>query len=137
LFIGLLQIVKTKFSHNFLTKTHANLHKLKSKAANNLTMISETVNNIEQKTKVLIAHLIQLDRERALLLEKNKDLLEQNRTLQTDLILKNSEISHLKKQVRTQGGERVEESEQKQHLKQEINQYITEIDKCIEWLQNQ
>ena len=100
-------------------------------------MISETVNNIEQKTKVLIAHLIQLDRERALLLEKNKELLEQNRTLQTDLILKNSEISHLKKQVRTQGGERVEESEQKQHLKQEINQYITEIDKCIEWLQNQ
>jgi hypothetical protein len=100
-------------------------------------MISETVNNIEQKTKVLIAHLIQLDRERAFLLEKNKELLEQNRTLQTDLILKNSEISHLKKQVRTQGGERVEESEQKQHLKQEINQYITEIDKCIEWLQNQ
>ena len=100
-------------------------------------MISETVNNIEQKTKVLIAHLIQLDRERALLLEKNKELLEQNRTLQTDLILKNSEISYLKKQVRTQGGERVEENEQKQHLKQEINQYITEIDKCIEWLQNQ
>ena len=100
-------------------------------------MISETVTNIEQKTKVLIAHLIQLDRERALLLEKNKELLEQNRTLQTDLILKNSEISHLKKQVKTQGGERQEEGEQKQHLKQEINQYITEIDKCIEWLQNQ
>jgi hypothetical protein len=113
------------------TLTYINLNQ---KTANNLAMVSETVNNIEQKTKVLIAHLIQLDRERALLLEKNKELLEQNRTLQTDLILKNSEISHLKKQVKTQGGERVEE---KHHLKQEINQYITEIDKCIEWLQNQ
>jgi predicted amino acid racemase len=100
-------------------------------------MISETINSIEQKAKVIIAQLTQLNREHALLLEQNRELLEQNRTLQTDLILKNSEISHLKKQVRTQEGERKEGFEQKHQLKTEIDQYIVEIDKCIEWLQNQ
>jgi chromosome segregation ATPase len=100
-------------------------------------MISETINSIEQKAKVLIAQLTQLNRERVLLFEKNRELLEQNRTLQTDLILKNSEISHLKKHVRAQEGERKEGFEQKHQLKKEIDQYIIEIDKCIEWLQNQ
>lgn len=100
-------------------------------------MISETANSIEQKARALIAHLTQLKRERVPLLEKNKELTEQNRTLQTDLLLRDSEISYLKKQLRTQEGERLDGHEQKHHLKKEIDQYILEIDKCIEWLQNQ
>jgi hypothetical protein len=107
------------------------------KLVNNGTMISETVSNIEQKAKVLIAQWEQASHERVLLLEKNRGLLEQNRSLQTDLILKNSEISLLKKQLRLQEGVKDEGFEQKHQLKTEIDQYIQEIDKCIEWLQNQ
>ncbi len=102
-----------------------------------MAMISETISNIEQKARVLIAQLTQLQRERVLLLEKNRELIEQNRTLQTDLLLRDSEISYLKKQLHTQEGERTGGHERNHHLKKEIDQYILEIDKCIDWLQNQ
>lgn len=96
---------------------------------------SETINSIERKAQLLIAKMTQLENENVLLLQKNRELLEQNRTLQTDLLLRNSEISYLKKQL--EAVERTEGVEHNQHLRTEINQYITEIDKCIEWLQNQ
>ena len=100
-------------------------------------MISETINNIERKAQLLIAKLTQLESENATLLEKNRELLEQNRTLQTDLLLRNSEISFLKKETTAQEVERSEGNERNHHLRTEIDQYILEIDKCIEWLQNQ
>jgi poly(3-hydroxyalkanoate) synthetase len=98
--------------------------------------ISEIVNGIEQKTQLLVAKLAVLEKENASLIEKNQSLLEQNRGLQADLLLRNSEISQLGKQVESQEGEGVEEYERKHYLRKEIDQYIQDIDKCIEWLQN-
>jgi hypothetical protein len=55
------------------------------------------------------------------------------------LLLRESEISHLKTQTLTvvEGGVKTEARERSQHLREEIDQHIQEIDKCIEWLQNQ
>ena len=100
-------------------------------------MISETINNIQRKAQLLIAKLAQLEHENGLILEKNRELIEQNRILQTDLLLRNSEISFLKKETTAQEVERTEGHERNHHLRTEIDQYILEIDKCIEWLQNQ
>lgn len=102
-----------------------------------MVAVSEIVNNIEHKVQLLVKKLEVLERQNADLTEKNQTLVEQNRTLQADLLLKNSEISHLSKQIVSPDG--VEESkearERKHHLRKEIDQYIHEIDQCIEWLQ--
>jgi chromosome segregation ATPase len=102
--------------------------------------ISEQVNNIEKKTRLLVARLSVLQKENATLKASNKELVEQNRNLNADLLLRDSEISHLKTQtVSVVAGEgvRTEARERSQHLREEIDQHIQEIDKCIEWLQNQ
>ena len=98
--------------------------------------VSDIVSNIDEKVRLLVEKLKVLESENHDLVDKNQALLEQNRTLQTDLLLRNSEISHLKKQVGTQDGDSVEVYERKHYLRKEIDQYIQDIDKCIEWLQN-
>ncbi len=99
--------------------------------------VSEIVSNIEHRVQLLVKKLEVLERQNTDLNDKNQVLVEQNRTLQAELLLKNSEISHLNKQIVSPGG--VEESkearERKYHLRKEIDQYIHEIDQCIEWLQ--
>ena len=102
-----------------------------------MALISETINNIEHKTQLLVEKFKQLEYENEQLVVQNKELTEQNRTFQTDLLLKKSEISHLKKRKIAQEDEGSEELEQKKDLRTEIDQYILEIDKCIEWLQTQ
>jgi hypothetical protein len=56
--------------------------------------------------------------------------------LQTDLLLRDSEISHLKTQLVAHGEPKNGKARAKtQHIRKEIDQYITEVDTCIEWLQ--
>ena len=99
--------------------------------------INETLESIERKTRLLIARLARLESDNAALLEKNQQLSADNRSLQTDLLLRDSEISHLKTQLTVMpdapknGKSRVNA----QHIRKEIDQYITEVDTCIEWLQ--
>ena len=102
-----------------------------------MTTISKILNGIEQKAHLLTAQLEKLERENSLLTEKNRELAEQNRTLQTNLLLSNSEISHLQTQLETENKIEKGKEGQKQNpnLKREISQYIQEIDQCIEWLQ--
>jgi regulator of replication initiation timing len=99
--------------------------------------IYNTIHNIEQKTSALLAQLVALKEENALLKTQNREITTHNRALQTDLLLRDSEISYLKKNNIGQEVERTEAGTQNHHLRQEIDQYITEIDKCIDWLQNQ
>ena len=100
-----------------------------------MTTISKILNGIEQKARLLTAQLEKLERENSLLTEKNRELAEQNRTLQTNLLLSNSEISHLQTQLEIENKIGKEGQKQNPNLKRDINQYIQEIDQCIEWLQ--
>lgn len=101
-----------------------------------MVAISEIINGIEQKVQLLTSKVATLETQNAELTEKNQVLLEQNRTLQADLLLRNSEISQLEKQVESQEEQDVDVYERKHYLRKEIDQYIQDIDKCIEWLQN-
>jgi uncharacterized membrane protein len=103
-----------------------------------LVDISNIISNIEQKTNALVAELRAVREENAKLNTQNRDLMAQNRALQTDLLLRDSEISHLKKHsITEQEVVRTEAGTQNHQLRKEIDQYIVDIDKCIEWLQNQ
>lgn len=100
-----------------------------------MTTIANILNNIEQKVRLLTTQLGKIERENSILTEKNRELAAQNRTLQTNLLLSNSEISHLQTQLETENKLGKEGQKQNPNLKREISQYIQEIDQCIEWLQ--
>ena len=98
--------------------------------------INETLESIERKTRLLIARLARLESDNAALLEQNQQLSADNRSLQTDLLLRDSEISHLKTLTTAHEGPKNGKSRANtQHIRKEIDQYITEVDTCIEWLQ--
>ncbi len=99
--------------------------------------ISNIIDNIEQKTSALVAQVVALREENAMLKTQNRELMAHNRALQTDKVLHDSEISQFKKYNTGQEVVRIEAGTQNHHLRQELDQYIVEIDKCIEWLQNQ
>jgi regulator of replication initiation timing len=99
--------------------------------------LNETLESIERKTRLLIARLARLESDNAALLEQNQKLTTENRALQTDLLLRDSEISHLKTQVTvTQEQPKKDGSNVRTHkIRKEIDQYISDVDSCIEWLQ--
>ena len=102
-----------------------------------MAVISKTINSIEQKAQLLIEKLKQLENENQMLLVKNKELTVKNKAMQGGLLLQNSGNSHLEKHKIAQEEQGTERLEQNNDLRTEIDQYILEIDKCIEWLQNQ
>jgi predicted nuclease with TOPRIM domain len=99
--------------------------------------LNETLESIERKTRLLIARLARLESDNAALLDQNKKLTTENRALQTDLLLRDSEISQIKTQLTVtqdlpkNGSANV----RTQQIRKEIDQYITDVDSCIEWLQ--
>ena len=99
--------------------------------------LNDTLESIERKTRLLIARLARLESDNAALLEQNQKLTTENRALQTDLLLRDSEISHLKTQVNiTQEQPKKDVSNVRtQKIRKEIDQYISDVDSCIEWLQ--
>jgi chromosome segregation ATPase len=98
--------------------------------------INETLESIERKTRLLIARLARLESDNAALLEQNQQLSADNRSLQTDLLLRDSEISHLKTlTIAHESPKNGKASATTQHIRKEIDQYITDVDACIEWLQ--
>jgi hypothetical protein len=102
--------------------------------------VNETLESIERKTRLLIARLARLESDNAALLDKNEKLTTENRALQTlqaDLLLRDSEISHLKTQllVTSEQSKNGLTNVRTQQIRKEIDQYITDVDSCIEWLQ--
>ena len=95
--------------------------------------LSEKIDNIELKIRQLA---LKLERFR----KENADLTQKNEQLKAELDKQKGTVSALKdKLTKTQGvleRQEVNESEHSQQLKQQLDQYIREIDKCIEWLQN-
>jgi chromosome segregation ATPase len=98
--------------------------------------LNDKLNSIEQKVRLLVSRLETCEKEKQLLFEKNKELIEQNRNLRSDLLLRDSEIGYLKEQFSTKEAEGTGARERQVQLKSEVDQYIRDIDKCIEWLQN-
>ncbi len=94
--------------------------------------LSEKIGGIESKVRQLASKLERLQ-------EENSALLDENKKLKKDLIQKNTEIIGLEKRSKilplAEKTSRDEDKRSKQ-LKKEIAQYIKEIDKCIDWLQN-
>lgn len=99
--------------------------------------LNDTLESIERKTRLLIARLARLESDNAALLEQNQKLTTENRALQTDLLLRDSEISHLKAQVDVTKiqPKRDVSNVRTQKIRKEIDQYISDVDSCIEWLQ--
>ena len=97
--------------------------------------LTHTLENIEQNVRLLQAKLERLERENTVLIEQTRHLTEQNRVLQTDLLMKESEVSYLKTHLTTQVEKDKEAQGRQEHLRKEIDQYVTDIDECIGWLQ--
>ena len=99
--------------------------------------LNETLESIERKTRLLIARLARLESDNAALLDQNQKLTTENRALQTDLLLRDSEISQLKTQgeVTQELPKNGKANVRTQQIRKEIDQYITDVDSCIEWLQ--
>ena len=89
------------------------------------------IEQIELKIRLLANKLEQAEAERKVLLVENKQL-------KIDLSESKNAIDVLTKKLETTqhilAEERAEGSERKKMLKRQIEQYIEEIDKCIEWL---
>ena len=97
--------------------------------------LTHTLENIERNVRLLQAKLEKLERENTVLIEQTRHLTEQNRVLQTDLLMKESEVSYLKTHLTTQVEKDKEAQGRQEHLRKEIDQYVTDIDECIGWLQ--
>ena len=89
--------------------------------------------NIEKKVLLLVEELNQLR-------QQNKALSNENTKLKTDVVNNEARIDELTQRLsNTQqalAGQRGDDSESSQNLRKQIDQYISEIDKCIAWLQN-
>jgi len=94
--------------------------------------LSEQIGGIESKVRQLASKLESLQKA-------NADLTTENKALKKDLIQKNTALLALEKRSKTLplvGKTREGEEKRSKQLKKEIAQYIKEIDKCIDWLQN-
>ncbi len=94
--------------------------------------LSEKIGDIESKVRQLASKLESLQLT-------NSALETENHKLKKDLIQKNTELLNLEKQSKTLplvAKKSEEEERRSKKLKKEIAQYIKEIDKCIDWLQN-
>ena len=92
------------------------------------------VENIEKK-------IVQLVEELKTLRNNNAVLSEENKKLKADMADQSDRIGDLTERLsKTQqalAGQRGDnDQESSQQLRKQIDQYIEEIDKCIEWLQN-
>ena len=95
--------------------------------------LAEKINGIEQKVRLLAAKLELVQKENAAFKEENRKLktdlaviIEKNGQVDPKMVVKPPETA------RKNGGEPVNSKK----LRKEIDQYIKEINKCIEWLQD-
>lgn len=96
-------------------------------------MLSDKINGIELKVKQLAGRLEKLQKENAALLKENTEL-KGNLNLEID---KSGKMDNKLAQLKQTLSQRQEtDKPSSKHLRKEIEQYIKEIDKCIEWLKN-
>lgn len=95
--------------------------------------MTQQLDSIEQKVKLLLEAMNALR-------QQNASLLKENNQLKADLEAQHERIGELTERLTNSqqalAGQRGDDSENTQKLRKQIDQYIQEIDKCIEWLQN-
>ena len=93
--------------------------------------ISDKVSRIELKIRQLALKIERLEND-------NKSLLEENRLLKAELSKGGSKSSDLElKLAKAQNAlveKRENDPEETKKLRKKIDQYVVEIEKCIEWL---
>ena len=95
--------------------------------------LTTKIETIHQKVQHLAAKIENLEAEKTALLKKNKQL---NAELSSQKAMVSELKTKLTKSQRTLERNREEEPEHSQKLREQIDQYIKDIDSCIEWLQN-
>ena len=95
--------------------------------------MTQQLENIEQKVRQLADAITALRQQNAVLLKENNKL-KSEMTAQTERIGELTE--RLTNSQQALAGQRGDDSESNQKLRKQIDQYINEIDKCIEWLQS-
>ncbi len=88
-----------------------------------MAALTHTLDSIEKSVRLLKAKLENLERENAVLIAQNSNLIAQNRGLQTDLLMKESELSYIKTQLTTDETQE-KEAQERQYLRKEISQYV-------------
>jgi regulator of replication initiation timing len=95
--------------------------------------MTQQLDKIEQKARQLADAMNALR-------QQNASLLQENNKLKADLEAQHERIGELTERLTNSqqalAGQRGDDSENTQKLRKQIDQYIQEIDKCIEWLQN-
>ncbi|MBI1226357.1 MAG: hypothetical protein GC192_14075 [Bacteroidetes bacterium] len=95
--------------------------------------MTQQLDNIEQKVRLLAEAITALR-------QQNTQLSNENDKLKADLEAQHERIGELTERLTNSqqalAGQRGDDSESNQKLRKQIDQYISEIDKCIEWLQN-
>ena len=95
--------------------------------------MTQQLDNIEQKVRLLVEAMNALR-------QQNAALSKENIKLKADLDALQERIGELTERLTNSqqalAGQRGDDSENTQKLRKQIDQYINEIDKCIEWLQN-
>ena len=95
--------------------------------------LTDKLNNIELKVRQLALRLERLQNE-------NKMLLLENKKQKAELLQNTNKLGIMEEKViRSKVAidfNRDSDPEYSKKLRKEIDQYIGEIDKCIEWLQN-
>jgi len=96
-----------------------------------MQVLSEKITNIEDKVRKLALKMERLQQE-------NAALTEENRKLTNDLAARERKVGELNSKMANGQNEtgREQDSGISKKLRKEIDQYIKEIDKCIDWLQN-
>lgn len=95
--------------------------------------MDQQLDHIELKIRQLLEELKWLRQENAILRKENNQL---NADLETQHERIGELTERLTNSQRVLSQQRGDVSESSQKLRKQIDQYITEIDKCIEWLQN-
>ncbi len=98
-----------------------------------MQVLSEKIINIEAKVRQLALKMERLQEENAVLTEENRKLTNELAARDQRVGELNSKLA-LSQSKEQHGGEQHSGSTKK--LRKEIDQYIKEIDKCIDWLQN-
>jgi hypothetical protein len=95
--------------------------------------VTDLFENIELKIKQLALKVERLEKE-------NVSLKSENEKQKVELDLQKDAVSDLNEQLleaqMAVSSKKNEDREYSEQLKQQMDQYIKEIDKCIEWLHN-
>lgn len=95
--------------------------------------MDQQLDHIELKIRQLLEELKLLRQENAILSKENNKLKAEQEAQHERIGELTERLTNSQRALSQQRGD-VSESSQK--LRKQIDQYITEIDKCIEWLQN-